>query len=668
MAVNNKYDQGSITRLKDEQQVRQKAPVIFGTNDELGAAHGVYEIIANAIDEAREGYGKQIRISVEADGTVEVSDDGRGVPMDWNKNEQEYNWRLVFCTMYASGKYDGSNYSDSLGTNGLGATAMQYASEFMDVYSTRDGYTYYMHFEKGRPVGKLQKLAPIRTGTGTTIRFKPDPEVFTGIRDMTMPPEYYINLLRRQAMLHAGLEIVLNHAGLEKPVSIKYDDGIAGFIDAICEKPMLKKTMYFEESVITDNSSNGNPKDNEKYTFNERIAFNFSRDAALIEMYHNGANLFEGGMTLEGLRTGMTKGFEYAAKESGKISQNSKFVFKDIEQILVCVCDTNAPGYLTSFKNQTKSAVLNRNLGQEYMQFVYACIRNWYKQDKQSVDKIVDEIIVNKKAREEAESVSRKVISTMSKSISGIGNKPKKFVDCKSQFVPEREIWIVEGDSAAGSCKLARDANFQGIMPVRGKVINCLKEDLSRVLNSDIVLDLLRIFGCGIEAESKYIKDLPKFDINKLNWGKIIICTDADIDGMQIRCLVLTMLYKLCPTLLRAGKVFIAETPLFEIIYKKETFFAYTEEEKVDIMQKLADRGIKPNQIKVNRSKGLGENDPEMMNVSTMNPTTRRLVPVEFPDDEASVASVFSALLGSDIESRRMLIEEFFSITSVDVE
>lgn len=661
----NNYDQSSITRLKDEQQVRQKASVIFGTNDETGAAHGIYEIIANSIDEAREGYGKQIRINIKHSGDVEVSDDGRGVPMDWNPVEKEWNWKLVFCTLYASGKYDSSNYVGALGTNGLGATAMQYASEYMDVYSTRDGYTYHMHFEKGRPVGKLEKLSPIREGTGTIIRFKADPEVFTGIKDGIMPASYYINLLRREAMLHAGLEFILVHEDLDKPIKLMYKNGISEFIDSVCERPMLKKTVYFEDTVTV---SNDDATDKSEFQFNERMAINFTRDASLIEMYHNGSHLFEGGSTTEGMKVGITKAFEQIAKDSGKLPSASRFLFKDIESIMIFIGDSNAPGHMSFFKNQTKSALMNKSFGQEYMQFVYNSIRNWEKQDKNAVAKIVDEIIVNKKAREEAEKVSKKVVNSLSKSIYGMGNKPKKFVDCKSNFIPEKEIWIVEGDSAAGSCKLARDSKFQAIMPIRGKIINCLKEDLSRVLNSEIIIDLLRVLGCGIEAQSKHIQDLPKFDIMKLQWGKIIICTDADIDGMQIRCLVLTMIYRLCPTLLKAGKVYIAETPLFEIIYKGDTKFAYDEDEKVKIINEYKALGISESKLKINRSKGLGENDPEMMNISTMNPTTRRLIPIEYPADDEHVIDMFNALLGNDIESRRFLIREYFNMTSVDIE
>ena len=663
MTNKNNYGQRSITRLKDEQQVRQRPAVIFGTNDEYGAAHGIYEIIANAIDEAREGYGKRIKVSIMKDGTVEVADEGRGIPMGWNETEKMYNWELVFCTLYASGKYDSGNYGASLGLNGLGATAMQYASEFMDVYSTRDGRTSHMRFEKGKPVGEL-KVYPAEEGkTGTVIRFKPDSEVFIGLKNNTMPAEYYINLLRRQAMLHAGLEIVLYHEEIGKDIVLKYENGIKDFVDAICTRPMLKESLEIggEEWGTDDESQNP-----EKYKLDMRISFNFSREASLLELYHNGSHLYEGGASMDALKMAFFKAFEDHAKDIGRMNKSEKLQFKDIESILVCVGDTNAPGNRTFFKNQTKAAINNPFIKRAYADFLYYHIRNWLKEDKQA-DRVLTEVLANKTAREEADKVSKKVVQSLSKSI-GFGNKPKKFVDCKSKIPFERELFIVEGDSALGACKLARDSAFQALMPVRGKILNCLKADLSKILSSDIIIDLLRVLGCGIEAESKYIDNLPQFDINKLNYGKIIICTDADLDGMQIRCLIITMIYRLCPTLLKAGKVYIAETPLFEITAKKDTYFAYNESEKDTILNQLTAQGIKESQIKIQRSKGLGENEPEMMSKSTMHPMTRRLIPVEYPNDDKDVASYFNALLGDDIETRRILIDEYFELTEVDID
>lgn len=662
MAENSSYGQKAITSLKGENQVRLRPAVIFGTNDEYGAAHGIYEIIANSIDEARAGFGKQIRINIWKDGTVEVSDDGRGIPMGWNEDEQKYNWELVFCTLYASGKYDSSNYGDALGLNGLGATAMQYASEFMDVYSTRDGKTSYMHFEKGRPIGQLKVSAPVREGTGTTIKFKPDPEVFINIRNMALPPDYYINLLRRQAMLHDGLEIIFWHEELGKTINLCYPNGIKDFVKAICEKPIIKNPVYFADSKFGTDK-----EDEEKYELKMRFAFTFSRDVSLTELYHNGSHMYEGGVTMEALKFGVAKAFTDHAIEQSKIGKNDKILFKDIESIMIIVGDTSAPGHRTYFKNQTKGAINNPFIKQAFMEFIYYSMRLWLTNGKEESARVLGEVLANKAAREEADKVSKKVVQSLSKNM-GLGNKPKKFVDCRSKVSFERELYIVEGDSALGSVKLSRDAGFQAIMPVRGKILNCLKKELSVILNNDIIIDLMRVLGCGFEAKSEYIEDLPQFDITKLRWGKIIICTDADLDGMQIRCLVITMIYRLCPTLLKAGKVFIAETPLFEITYGKNTYFAYTEGEKVKILDQLASEGANISKVRIQRSKGLGENDPEMMAVSTMSPLTRRLIPVEYPSDDSNVASYFDALLGDDIETRRILINEYFEATKVDIE
>ena len=505
------YGQSSITSLKDEQQVRQRPSVIFGTNDEYGAAHGIYEIIANSIDEARAGYGKEIKVSVWNDGTVQVEDSGRGVPMGWNDVEKKWNWELVFCTLYASGKYNSSNYGESLGLNGLGATAMQYASEFMDVYSTREGKTSYMHFEKGKPVGSLKVLDNPNQRNGTIIKFKPDPDVFINIKNMALPADYYINLLRRQAMLHDGLTISFWHESIGKTIDLYYPNGISDFVNLVCENSMLKEAAHYN-----DHKMGTDKEDEEKYELKMRCAFSFSRSVSLVELYHNGSHLYEGGVTLEALKFGIAKAFTDHGVDTAKINKSDKIQYKDIESILVFIGDTSAPGYRTYFKNQTKAAIINPFIKQAFMEFVYYSVRHWLTTDKIESDRVFSEVLANKAAREEADKVSKKVVQSLSKNI-GFGNKPKKFVDCRSKLPFERELFIVEGDSALGSCKLARDAGFQAIMPVRGKILNCLKKDLSQILQNEIIIDLLKVLGCGIEAESKYIENLPKFDITKLN-------------------------------------------------------------------------------------------------------------------------------------------------------
>lgn len=651
--LSKSYTNTSISALKDEQQVRQRPAVIFGTNDAKGCAHAIFEIIANAIDEAREGYGDTIEVDVKLDGTIRVRDYGRGVPMDWNEKEKEYNWKLVFCTLYASGKYDSSSYSTSMGLNGLGATATQYASEFMKVTSYRDGKKYVMNFKKGKPVGQLQVFDNPTGETGTEIIFRPDKEVFT---EIILPVEHYVDILRRQAMLHKNIRFILRYEG-KNEIVIHYPGGMQEFVSIICEKPILSKSMYF-----TGEAEGSDLEDSPIYKVKMEAAINFSREVSFIEVYHNGMHLQDGGSSLEGFEAAITKVIEDVAKQSGKLKANDKIIYKDIQEILVFIGSTSCPGHLTFFKNQTKTAINNPFIKRAYADFIYQNLSRWFVENKELGEKIVDEVLANKEARENAEAVKKKVIKKLSSSIDRFGSRPEKFVECASKSPFERELYIVEGDSAKGSCKLARDSRFQAIMPIRGKIMNCLKEDLTTILNSEVIVDLIRVIGCGIEAKSKYIKDLPEFDLSKLNWGKIIICTDADLDGMQIRCLVLAMIYRLMPTLLKAGKVFIVETPLFEIVAKGRSYFAYSEQEKNKIINELKMQGLRDSQISVQRSKGLGENNPEMMAISTMNPSTRRLIPVEYPEDDNQVAQLFEVLLGNDLESRKYLIEEYFDI------
>ena len=659
---NSSYGNSSISALKDEQQVRQRPAVIFGTNDVNGCAHSIFEIIANSIDEAREGYGDLIELEVSEDNVVTVRDNGRGVPMDWNESEGKYNWELVFCTLYASGKYDASNYSASLGLNGLGATATQYASEFMRVISRRDGKRYEMEFEVGRPKGELKVEDDVSGITGTEITFKPDRSVFT---DIDVAVEFYIDKIRRQAMLHPSVTFIIRYKGLNE-VQLHYEDGIKGFIDEVCNKQYIGGAIKFNGSVV--GSDSGEKKD--EYKVDMGLAITFSRETYFIEMYHNGAYMKDANenVTDVAIRNGVCKVIEEMGKELGKISKNDRVSFKDVEEIMVAVGYTSCAGNKTYFKNQTKTAINNPFIYEAYYNFVHEEFKRWAIENKGSIEKIISEVLLNRKARESAEAVKRKVIKKLTSSIdNNIGSLPDKFVECDSRNPKEREVYIVEGDSACGSCKQARDARFQAIMPVRGKIMNCLKEDLTRILNSEIITDLIKIYGCGVEVKSRRIKDLPEFDINKLNWSKIIFCTDADLDGMQIRCLLITMIYRLMPSLLKYNKVFIAETPLFEIIANKETYFAYNEAEKVEILNKLEEKGVSSNKIKVNRSKGLGENDPEMMSRSTMHPATRRLVPIEYIENDEELSKLINALLGDDIESRRSLINEYFDM-EVDID
>lgn len=661
MAENNSRDLG---QLKGADQVRKRPAVIFGTNTINGAFSGFGEIVANSIDEAREGYGKKITVNVEKNNVITVEDQGRGLPMDWNEKEQRYNWELALCTLYSSGKLDDSQYSMSLGLNGLGLTATQFASTFMDVWATYDGKVHYMHFEKGNAVGKMKVTnAENAEVTGTKIVYQPDPEVFPELRTKELTAEKYIGYLRKQAMQTPGLTIEFKHYSIAKPVTFYYENGAVDFIESLDMKLLCSKVASFGGEARGTDDEVLQPTE---YDLKMRLAFSFCRDGSLIEMYHNASHLFEGGVTLDAMSRGFTNAFNAYCREQNKIKGiNDKIVYKDIESILICIGSTSAPGNRTNFKNQVKSAITNPFIGSTYASFVYNKVKFWLDNNTKDSARIVAEVLANKRAREEASEVSKKVIKEMTKAVT-FADKPKKFVDCTNKNPALRELYIVEGDSALGSVKLARDSATQAIIPVRGKIINCLKEKLTRVLANDIIKDIFRVLGCGLEAKSKYIDDLPKFDISKLNYSKIIICTDADIDGYHIRTLLLTMLWTLAPTLIKSGRVYIADTPLYTITWKKTKNydagyrFAFNDNEKEQVINELSASGIDVNRVKIERSKGLGENDPDMMHESTMNPLTRHLIPIEVPEDTTELQAYFNALLGDDLESRRELIEIYF--------
>ena len=682
MANKAQADNRNMKRLKDEQQIRQRPAPTFGTNDERGAFHSVDEIIANSIDEAREGYGKSMTVNVrnatddeinigadKAAYVIEVIDNGRGLPMDWNQEEQMYNWELALCTLYASGKYDAAQYDQALGLNGLGLTATQYASSFMNVEATYDGETRIMHFRKGRPYGKMQVVKALREGTGTKIVFQPDPEVFPALRYKKLSADMFLELLNSQAMLLGGFEINFNHVELNNPIRFFYENGIAEYVDKVVDDKLLlpAAAYFFDSETGTDDPEHDAMAGIPNYTVNMRIAFNFCREHSVVKIYHNGSFMFEGGTTVDGFEAGMTKAFTDVGRATGKLTRADKFQYKDIESMLICIASTDAPGNRTFFKNQTKGAINNKFIGNAFAQFVYNKVRYWLEQNTSQASKVLAEAVINKKAREEGAEVSKKVMRTLTKTVS-FGNKPKGFRDCSTKNVFDRELFLVEGLSALGSVKLACNPKFQAVLPLRGKPINCLKEKITRVLNNDIIVDLYRVLGCGLEVENKNLADIPKFDMSKLNWGKIIICTDADVDGMHIRCLLITMFYILSPSLLKAGKVFIAETPLYEISYKKETKFAYDDNEKEQILAYFTGLGAKHGQIKIQRSKGLGENDPEMMSISTMKPETRRLIPVDYPEDDSELRGYFNALLGDDLETRRILINEYFDLVDANLD
>ena len=646
MAV-DKYNNESISSLKGADRVRKRPGVIFGSDGLEGCEHSVFEILSNSIDEAREGYGNVIKITRFKDNSIEIEDYGRGIPVDYNKKEDKYNWELLFCELYAGGKYNTLNqqsYEYSLGLNGLGLCSTQYASEYMDVEIRRDGFIHKLHFEKGENIGGLTKEPFGRKNTGTKIKWKPDLEVFT---DISIPYEYFADVLKKQAVVNAGVKFIFKYQNVDSSFQESeffYQNGIADYASEILGEDYLTPVQSWSfETKVRDR------EDKPFYKLKAAVSVAFSNKVCEAEYYHNSSFLEHGGATERAVKSAFVSQIDSYLKQNNKYTKNeSKINFVDIEDSLVVIMSSFST--MTSYENQTKKSITNKGIQDALTDMLKRNLEVYFIENPSDAEKIANQILINKHSREDAE----KTRLNLKKKLTGnmdMASRVAKFVDCRSREVAERELFIVEGDSALGACKQARNPDFQAIIPIRGKILNCLKADYNRIFKSEIITDLIRVLGCGVEVKtSKAAKDLSSFNIDLLKWNKVILCTDADVDGFQIRTLLLTMLYRLTPKLIEMGKVFIAESPLYEITSKQETYFAYNEEEKDEFIRKIGNE-----KYIIQRSKGLGENEPDMMSFTTMDPKTRRLIKV-MPESAEKTAKMFDVLLGDDLSGRKEYI------------
>lgn len=649
MAKKAVYNEESISQLKGADRVRLRPAVIFGSDGIEGCEHAVFEILSNSIDEAREGYGKEITVTRFLDGSVEVVDHGRGMPMDYNEKEKRWNWELLFCEMYAGSKYNtnnGGTYEYSLGLNGLGLCATQYASEYMDAEVHKNGFRYEIHFKAGEPVSELQKEPYNKKDTGTRIRWKPDIKVFT---DIDIPLEYYQETILRQSVVNSGIKFILRNQTGEKSFDkyeYCYENGIVDYIKEFVGDDAFSSVQFWQgERKGRDRA------DLPEYKVKLNVALCFSNKKQLKEYYHNSSFLEHGGAPEKAVKSAFVSQIDSYLKANSKyLKSDSKINFQDVEDCLVLVSSSFSTQ--TSYENQTKKAITNKFIQEAMTDFLRHQLEVYFIENRIDAEKIAEQVLINMRSRVKAESTRLNIKKTL-QSGNSMTDRIEKFVDCRSKDVSEREIFIVEGDSALGACKQARDSAFQAVMPVRGKILNCLKAEYPKIFKNDIITDLIKVLGCGVEVSSKANKNLSLFNMDNLRWSKVIICTDADVDGYQIRTLILTMIYRLMPTLIKEGKVFIAESPLYEITCKDETWFCYTEKEKQDALLEIGDR-----KYTIQRSKGLGENEPEMMWLTTMNPKTRRLIKVEPDYSPEAVADKFDLLLGDNLQGRKDYIAE----------
>ena len=641
MARKQEYNNESITRLKGADRVRKRPAVIFGSDGAEGCAHAIFEILSNSIDEAREGYGNKIIVTRYKDGSIQVEDFGRGMPVDYNRAEERYNWELLFCEMYAGGKYSSGedNYEFSLGLNGLGLCATQYASEWMTADVYRDGFHYHLEFRRGENVGGLSKQEYKGRRTGSIIRWKPDDQVFT---DIHVPAEYFRDVMKRQAVVNAGLTLILeDETGPEKThTEYCYEHGIQDYVEELAGLDALTPVVYCESSATGRDRA-----DQPEYRVKMSAAFCFSNKRQLLEYYHNSSWLEHGGSPDKAVRSAFVSQINAYLKAHNLYKKGESTIgFQDVQDCLIYV--SSSFSNRTSYENQTKKAITNKFVAQAMTDFLKHQLEVYFIEKPEEAQKICQQVLINKQSREHAEKTRQSLKKTMVSQLD-IANRVAKFVDCRTKDVSRRELYIVEGDSAMGAVKTSRDSEYQAIMPIRGKILNCLKADYDRIFKSEVITDLIKVMGCGVELGGKSKKDLATFDLSNLRFNKIVICTDADVDGYQIRTLVLTMLYRLTPTLINEGYVYIAESPLYEINTKNKTYFAYTEPEKADILSRIGKE-----KYDIQRSKGLGENDPEMMWLTTMNPESRRLIKV-LPTDAEETARVFDLLLGDNLAGRK---------------
>lgn len=633
MATNgNQYDDSSIRSLKGAERIRTRPGAVLGSAGVEGAYHTVTEIIGNSMDEARAGFGTKVSIIRHADGSITVKDTGRGVPMGWNEAEGRYNWDLIFNEMYAGGKYDDDNpnYEYSLGLNGLGSAATQYSSEFFTVTSMREDGIYTKRFEKGHPLDyEAAEHQPNTTGeTGTIIHWKPDIDVFNSV-DITAQ------------MLKAPLE---SQAHLNKIVVSFEDESTGELIEWVGKgiTEFLREKLGDSIIDILEHSSERiGEESGKKFKSKIDLVIAVTEETRSRFMHHHNTGVMRTGYHPQAFDAAVLAFFKKIGKDN-----DVTIVPADYDGYISAVTSTYANVNATSFKNQTKDGVDNQFIYDLVYHAVYETLEEAQAMHKPSMTGLIDNVVgaaIARKLAKEFELKQRMVQKASGKK----REKAEKFVDCAEKDPNKKELFIVEGDSAKEACKNARDSKFQALLPVKGKPMNGLKATLEDLLNNEEVKAIFNTLGCGFDVDG-----INTFDESKLDFTKIIITTDADVDGHQIRVLLYTIFYRLAPVLLEKGYVYLAETPLFELeLANGDSLFAYDVEEKDRLVAECAESGIRISAI--SRSKGLGENNEDMLWHTTMDPENRRLVQLTINIKDQIVRDITNMLFGEDAGNER---------------
>lgn len=637
------YNNDSIKSLGVLGGVRAK-PASIGLE---GNNHTYLEILGNAIDENKAGYGSTIITRKFSNGMVMIRDFGRGVPMGIN-SDGEFAYKKVFDELWSGGKYDnneenGGSYNYSLGTNGVGATGTNYTSDYFNAISIDENHNVKeITYIKGVQDGELKEYIDESLERGTIITWIPSKECFRGKGEIDN--EFIINTLEDQAIVNGGLKLTFIDKE-ENETEYYYEDGISGFIDSIAnEEFRLSQTLSL--------SSEFKGKDNEDdkdYKIKSDVYFTFNRESAFKRLYHNSSWLESGGTPDDIIKNSFVFSIDKYIKEKSMYDKKEKKIsLEDVMDSLVIVMSTYST--ISLFTDQTKKKIQSDFMKQSVTDWLRNQLEIYFIENPKEAELIAKQVLINKRSREKAEKTRTDIKKKLSGTVNNITNRIDGFVACKSKIPEKCEYYIVEGKSALGSTVQGRDKETQAIQAIRGKILNCLKAKTSEIMNNDVIISFIKALGCGCSLKNKKGQYYFEFDISKLNYDKIIICTDGDVDGFHIRTLLITCFKVVFPELIEQGKLFIVESPLFEIVDKQDnSYFAYNEREKQNILDELGS-----NVIAIQRSKGLGENTKEMMWQTTMNPETRRLIRVtmdnKYTQDETE--EMFDMLLGDNAKGR----------------
>lgn len=670
MARKSGYTDTTIREDKGPTSIRRRPQTMLNSSDIQAVINACYEIVANSVDEAVAGHGGAVKVTVFEDESIMIEDEGRGVPMGWNEVDEKFNYILVYCTLYASGKGKdkGDAYDESEGLNGCGCTVCQFTSDYMDVISVREAddgtvHRYEMHFKEGWPVGELKdEIVPHGTQTGTKTKFRPSKEVFSG--ENAIEEAVHIARLTLKSITNPGLEFIFKYKDKEA-ISIKTPGGMKQYIMEHIKEPLSEDVLMLEVTKEDCNDVKGATNPLKNYKGRAEISVAFSVEATVQSAFHNGA-LLSGGPTADAVCKGVAQALTTQAQAQGLLGAKESFSQADAYNITNFMLQTHCNADFSQYKGQSKTALFNPSIVAMVSDCVQLHVTKWLSSNQDVAGKVIGYALASRKAREDYDNIRKKAIKLLTAPLQKAVKKLKGYLDCESEDPKIRELYIIEGESAKGSASLARIAYFQAIQPLRGKIPNSLKRSLAYLLSEEsLILMLLGLFGCGVEIEGdKFLDSLPKFNEDKLNFQKIFLTADADVDGGHIIVLLITMIWVFCPKLIENGYVYTVKTPLFRLDYtlnkKKCSEYFYSDAEKDNKLKELTSLGLKSSAIVVKRFKGLGEMKDKELRDTVMNPEKRVLQQLTVSDGEA-VSNLLNILMGTQVDERRKLILDNFA-------